>query len=177
MRVAAVQHDEDKTWSIAVINRDSRDVQVKLRVPGSSPPAVFRKYLYNPKHVPVTEDGDLQEPSAKLTLRDGVLADLLEAGSLAVYTTAYDDTPPALVHGLEVARIRDTRVVGESADANRLRWTPNTEPDLCYYRIYHHNVRIGSTIGNEFIDSGPGNDRPDGYAVVAVDRSGNASPS
>ena len=177
LRVAAVQHDEDKTWSIAIINRDSRDAQVKLRLPGSSQPAVFRKYLYDPKHVPVTEDGDLQAPSAKLTLRNGVLADILEAGSLAVYTTAYDDTPPAPVHGLEVARIRDTRLAGESADANRLRWTPNSEPDLCYYRIYHHNVRIGSTIANEFIDSGPGNNRPGGYSVVAVDRSGNASSS
>jgi len=175
LRVAALQHDQDKTWSIAVINRDSRDVAVKLTLTGASQPAVFRKYLYDPKHVPVTVDGDLQEPAGKLPLRDRVLVDTVEAGCLAVYTTAYDETPPSPVRGLEVTRIRDTRIPGEVADATRLRWTPNTEPDLCYYRLYHHGVRIGSTAATEFIDSGPGNSRPGGYSVVAVDRSGNAS--
>ena len=177
LRVVAIQHDEDKTWSIAVINRDTRAVPVKLVLPGSSQPGVFRKYEYDPKHVPVTEDGDLQAPSAKLRLHEGALADIVEAGTLAVYTTAYDDTPPASVRGLEVARVHDTRASGASAGASRLRWMPNTEPDLCYYRIYHHGSRIGSTVATEFIDAGPGNDRSDGYSVVAVDRSGNASSS
>lgn len=177
LRVLAIQHDQDKTWSIAIINRDSRDVPVKLLLPETTQAAVFRKYVYDPKHVPVTEDGDLQEPSAKGTLHNGVLADTLQAESLAVYTTAYDDTPPAPVRGLEVTRIRDTRSPGASAGASRLRWTPNTEPDLCYYRIYHRGVRIGSTVVTEFIDAGPGNDHSDGYSIVAVDRSANASSS
>jgi hypothetical protein len=146
-------------------------------LPGVSQPAVFRKYVFDPKHVPVTVDGDLQEPAAKIPLQDGVLADAVEAGCLAVYTTAYDDTPPAAVRGLEATRLRDTRIPGGAVDATRLRWTPNTEPDLCYYRVYHHGVRIGSTAASEFIDSGPGNGRPGGYSVVAVDRSGNASSS
>jgi hypothetical protein len=177
LRVAAIRHDEDKTWSIAVINRATREAPVKLMLPGASQPAVFRKYVYDPKHVPVTVDGDLQEPAAKIPLRDGVLADVVEAGCLAVYTTAYDDTPPAAVRGLEATRLRDTRIPGGAVEATRLRWTPNTEPDLCYYRVYHHGVRIGSTAASEFIDSGPGHDRPGGYSVVAVDRSGNASSS
>ena len=177
LRVVAVQHDDDKTWSIAVINRDTRDVPVKLVLPGSSQPGVFRKYEYDPKHIPVTEDGDLQAPSAKLPLHEGALADIVEAGTLAVYTTAYNDKPPAPVRGLEVIRIHDTRSPGGSAGASRLRWTANTDPDLCYYRIYHHGSRIGSTVASEFVDAGPGNDRPDGYSVVAVDRSGNASSS
>jgi len=104
-----------------------------------------------------------------------VLSDAVEGSSLAVYTTAYDDTPPAPVRGLEVTRIHDTRLAGEAVGATRLAWTPNSEPDLCYYRIYHHGVRIGSTAATEFLDSGPGNSRPGGYAVVAVGRSGNAS--
>jgi len=79
--------------------------------------------------------------------------------------------------GLETTRIRDTRIPGGAVEATRLRWTPNSEPDLCYYRVYHHGVRIGSTAATEFIDSGPANSRPGGYAVVAVDRSGNASSS
>ena len=177
LRVAAVQHDEDKTWSIAVINRQTQEAPVKLMLPGANQPAVFRKYVYDPKHVPVTVDGDLQEPAAKIPLRDGVLADAVEAGCLAVYTTAYDDTPPAAVRGLEATRLRDTRNLGGTFDATRLRWTPNTEPDVCYYRVYHHGVRIGSTVASEFIDSGIGHYRSGGYAVVAVDRLGNASSS
>ena len=175
LRVVALQHDEDKSWSIAVINRNTRNVPLKITLPGAGPTEAFRKYVYDPKHVPVTEDGDLQEPAGKISIHDGVLADTVEAGSLAVYTTAYRDTPPAAVRGLEVARIHDTRAPGSSAGSSRLRWTPNSETDLCYYRVYHHGVRIGSTIANEFIDSGPGSGHSDGYTVVAVDRSGNAS--
>ena len=48
---------------------------------------------------------------------------------------------------------------------------------LSHLGIFPHGVRIGSTIGTEFIDVGPGNDRRDGYSIVAVDRSGNASSS
>ena len=177
LRVAALQHDEGKTWAIAILNRDSRDAEIRLTGLGFKEALVFRKYLYDPKHVPTTEEGDLQEPAAKLPCREGALADTVETGSLAVYATAFDDTPPAAVRGLEVSRIRDTRVPGESADASRLRWTLNTEPDFCYYRVYHHGVRIGSTTTNEYIDSGPGHASPGGYSVVAVDRSGNASSS
>lgn len=175
LRVAALRRDEDKAWSIAVLNRNSQDVPFKLAIAGANQPAVFRKYLYDPQRVPVTVDGDLQEPAAKLPMREGTLADAVEAGSLAVYTTLYDDTPPAPVRGLEVTRIHDTRIPGEIAEATRLRWSPNSEPDLCYYRIFHHGARIGSTAATEYIDAGPDNSRPGGYAVVAVDRSGNAS--
>jgi hypothetical protein len=199
LRVAALRRKEDKTWSIAVLNRNSQEVPIRLTIAGASQPAVFRKYVYDPKRVPVTVDGDLeeiskanleregiqrvpvtvdgdlQEPSAKVPLREATLTDTVEATSLAVYTTHYDDTPPAPVRGLEVTRIHDTRIPGEIAEATRLRWTPNSEPDLCYYRVFHHGVRIGSTAATEFIDAGPDNSRPRGYAVVAVDRSGNAS--
>jgi len=49
---------------------------------------------------------------------------------------------------------RFLRTSGATASANRLRWTPSAEPDLCYYRIYHNGVRIGSTAVTEYIDSG-----------------------
>jgi len=177
LRVAALRHGGDTTWSIAVLNRNAQEVPLKVAVAGASGPAVFRKYVYDPKRVPVTVDGDLQEPTTKLLLREGAFADAVEAGSLAVYTTAYDDTPPGPVRGLEATRIRDTRIPGGAVEATRLTWTPNSEPDLCYYRVYHSDVRIGSTAATEFIDSGPGNSHPGGYRVVAVDRSGNAGPS
>jgi hypothetical protein len=177
LRVSAIRNTEDKSWSIAVINRNSQAIPIKIALSGSARPATFRKYVYDPKSVPVTVDGDLQDPSAKVECRDGVLSDAVDASSLAVYTTAYDETPPAAVRGLEVTRIRDARIPGGAVEANRLVWTPNSDPDLCYYRIYHHGVRVGSTAMTEFLDSGPGNARPGGYSVVAVDRSGNPSSS
>ena len=176
VRVAAIRNTEDKSWSIAVINRNLNAIPIRIALSASSQPATFRKYIYDPKAVPVTVDGDLQVHSAKIECRDGALSDTVEASSLALYTTAYDEAPPAPVRGLEITRIRDARIPGGSVEASRLVWTPNAEPDLCYYRIYHHGVRVGSTAMTEFLDEGPGNARPGGYAVVAVDRSGNASP-
>jgi hypothetical protein len=111
-----------------------------------------------------------------VTPSGGKLVDTVEAGTLAVYTTAYDDAAPAAVRGLEVQQIRDTRLTGATAGANRLTWTPSAESDLCYYRIYHNGVRIGSTAVVEYIDSGPMRNQSGPYAVVAVDRSGNPGP-
>ncbi|MGA2632294.1 MAG: hypothetical protein ABSG54_19030 [Terriglobia bacterium] len=175
LRAVALQHAETKTWSVAVLSRAAQDVAIKLSLGSAGPAMDFRKYLYDPRNVPVTEDGDLQEPEGKLALRDGQFTDTLRAGTLAVYTTAYDDAPPAPVRGLDIARIRDTRVPGSTADARRLRWTANTESDLCYYRVFHNGVRIASTVGTEFIDAGPTAEKPGKYSVVAVDRSGNHS--
>lgn len=176
IRVAALQHDDGNTWSIAVLNRQPQAARVSIRLGDLKSSAAFRKYVYDPRHVPVTEDGDLQEPEGKVTPDGGKLADAVEGGTLAIYTTAFDDAPPAAVTGLEVKRIQDTRLSGATASANRLRWTPSAEPDLCYYRIYHDGVRIGSTAVTEYIDSGPTQHQKGPYAVVAVDRSGNPGP-
>ena len=176
VRVAALQHDEGKTWSIAVLNRQSQAARISIRLGDLHDSRAFRKYLYDPSHIPMTDDGDLQEPEGKVTPSEGKLTDAIEAGTLAVYTTAYDDNTPAAVKGLEVKAIQDTRLSGATASANRLRWTPSAEPDLCYYRIYHNGVRIGSTAVTEYIDSGPDHHRKAPYAVVAVNRSGNPGP-
>lgn len=175
LRAAALRHEEDETWSIAVVNRDARDVPLTITLPGSSRKTAFRKYVYDTHNVPVTEDGDLQEPAGKVTLRGGRLSDTLKASSLTLYTTAYDDEPPSPVTGLEVKRIHDTRLAGWPAEANLVKWTPSAASDLCYYRVYHHGVRIGSTVANQFIDAGPTVGSKTGYSIVAVDRSGNAS--
>jgi hypothetical protein len=174
VRVAALRHDEDQTWSIAVLNRQSQPARVSLRLAALHDSKSFRKYVYDPRQVPVTDDGDLQAPEGKIAPRSGLLVDDVEPGTLAVYTTAYDETAPAEVRGLEVQRIQDTRYSGATASANRLRWTPSPEPDFCYYRIYHNGVRIGSTAVAEYIDAGPTQHDKGPYAVVAVDRSGNA---
>ncbi len=175
LRVAAVQHGADKTWSLAVLNRHPQAIPVTVRFEGLREPAAFRKYVYDPRRIPVMEDGDLQEPEGKVQSQDGRLRDTVEGGTLAVYTTAYDDVAPAPVKGLELTATRDTRLSGDTSEANRLKWTASPEPDICYYRIYHNGIRIGSTVETEFLDTGPTRPQRGPYSVVAVDRSGNAS--
>jgi hypothetical protein len=168
LHAAALQREADKAWSIAMINRETHAVAVAIGLT-EQPGKAFRRYVYDTGHVPVTEDGDLQEPSGRLAARDGELNDTVPANSLVVYTTAYDDDPPAAVQGLEVKRM------DKPGDAKRLTWQPNTDRDLCYYRIYHNNVRIGSTVATEFLVTGPDRWRSGPYSVVAVDTSGHAS--
>jgi hypothetical protein len=176
LRVAAVEREADGSWSLAVINRDSQDAPLSIKFP-KTPGKPFRKFVYDPANVPVTEDGDLQSPVGKVAMLDGSLSDTVKANSMAVYTTAYDDDPPAPVQGLEVKEVGATSSVkGMPGDAKRLTWRPNKEIDLCYYRIYHGGVRIASTVSTEFVDAGPTRSRPGEYTVVAVDTSGNASP-
>jgi hypothetical protein len=166
LRVAAIRHLDRDTWSIAVINRHTEPVKIALRVEEAPASADFRKYVYDPANVPKTEDGDLQEPSGKVAMQNGELEDTVGGSQMALYTTRYDNEPPAAVKGLKIVKIEDGR---------RLVWEPNTEPDLCYYRIFHNGVRIGSTITTEFVDSGPDRYKGQQYEVVAVDQSGNAS--
>ena len=78
-------------WSIAVINRNKQSTAVSIALP-KNPGKPFRKYVYDTAHVPVTEDGDLQEPAGKLG-QAAPLADTLPPESLVVYTTAYQDRP------------------------------------------------------------------------------------
>ena len=177
LRVAAVQHEDDKAWSVAVVNRDTHDVPLTISLAGSNSSRAFRKYVYDTRHIPVTEDGDLQGPEGKVALYRGKLSDTVRGSSLTVYTTAYDDEPPAPVTGMEVSRIYDTRLPGWPAEANLVKWNPSTDRDFCYYRVYHNGVRIGSTTTNEFIDAGPTVRSQSGYSIVVVDQSGNASRS
>lgn len=168
---AAVQRDSDGAWSIAVINRELHPSAVAISL-AASPGKPFRRYLYEVARVPVTEDGDLQEPSGRIAAREGELNDTIPANSMALYTTAYDDDPPAPVQGLEVRPV--SRSEGLPGDAKRLLWKANTESDLCYYRVYHNNVRVGSTVATEYVIAGPERWRAGPYTVVAVDTSGNA---
>lgn len=172
VHAAAVRRNSDGAWSVAVINRETHPMAVSIALAGD-PGKDFRKYVYDTAHVPVTDDGDLQEPSGRLAVKDGELNDTVPADSMVLYTTAYDDVPPAPVQGLEVQPAPRTQ--GMPGDAKRIAWKANTESDLCYYRIYHNNVRVGSTVATEFMIAGPERWRSGPYTVVAVDSSGNAS--
>jgi hypothetical protein len=177
LRVAAIKHHADGTWSIAVVNRNNSPVPVVLQIDGAKPAASFRKYVYDPNNIPSHPFGDLQGPSGKVAMKDGRLADTVGPMTLSVYTTAYDDDLPAPVQGLKV----------EAADgvARRLTWQPCAVPDLCYYRVFRSerpdfspDVRnqIGSTIATTFTDARAEPGKQYQYKVLAVDTSGNASP-
>jgi hypothetical protein len=176
LRVAAVQHQGAKTWSIAVVNRNTRAVPVAIAVEGASPSASFRKYVYDPNHVPFHPFGDLQDPAGKVAMRDGRLTDTVGPLTLTVYTTAYDDEPPAPVQGLKVEA---------RGDGNRdLSWQASSEKDLCYYRVFRSDradfapdvkTQIGSTIAAHFTDAKAEPGKEYHYKVLAVDTSGNAS--
>ncbi len=177
VRVAALQHHGTDTYSIAVVNRYQGDVPLSVRLEGTGAVGTFRKYVYDPQNVPFHPHGDLQGPARKVSMRDGRFADTVGAGTLVVYTTAYDDDPPAPVTGLKV----------EEADgAVRLTWRASPERDFCYYRVYCGGsadfeptveTQIGSTIATQFLHEGGRAGGRSHYRVIAVDRSGNASSS
>jgi hypothetical protein len=165
LRIAAIEQ-ENKSWSVAIVNRNRQQTSIVLSLPEKTPSITLRKYVYDPENLPKTEDGDLQEPSGRIHAPNGVFNDTLRGGTLTVYTTACDEVPPSPVKGLKVSNLPNAR---------KLSWTPNEDSDLCYYRIYHNNIRIGSTISTEYVDAGPARNRLGNYSVIAVDRSGNAS--
>ena len=171
LRVAALRHHNGQTCSIAIVSRKTVDLPVTIALDGESLNTEFRRYVYDPENVPYHPFGDLQEPAGKIAMEDGIINDAIAAGTLTVYTTAYDEKPPAAVKGLTVEK-------------NHLKWQANTEPDFCYYRIYRSTqadftpdaeTRIGSTVAIEFRDEEAGINGKYYYKIVAVDQSGNAS--
>ena len=176
LRVAAVQHQGTGTWSIAVVNRNARSVPLAIAIEGAAPTASFRKYVYDPNHVPQHPFGDLQDPSGKVAMKAGRLADTVGPLTLTVYTTAYDEEPPAPVQGLKV----ESRAGGK----RDVSWQASPEKDLCYYRVFRGEqadfapevkTQIGSTIATRFADDKAQPDKEYHYKVLAVDTSGNAS--
>lgn len=176
LRATAVQHQGSNTYSVAVVSRYRDEVRVVVSLDKRKPAAAFRKYVYDPTNVPQHPFGDLQAPTAKMAMQNGRLTDTLAPNTLTVYTTAYDEEPPAPVRGLRI---------GKTADGSpRLQWQANAEADLCYYRVFRGDRadfaltvqnQIGSTIAAEFVDETAEAGRDHHYKVLAVDQSGNAS--
>lgn len=171
VRVAAVRHQEDGSWSIAVVNRHKESVPISVVVEGMPVNAVFRKYFSSTTRDQFNPFGDMPGPDAKVGMSSGKLRDTVEPLSLTVYTTSYTDKSPA--------KVKDVRIL-QKAGKYQLVWEPNIESDFCYYRIYKSprpefsvglRNQIGSTIATEFdVD----HDRYV-YKVVAVNKSGNVS--
>lgn len=179
IRIAVVKNKENGSVSMAVINRNDLPTKIKINMgalPGDKP---FRKYLYDPENVPFNYFADLQGPSGKIALKNNNLQDVIPPQSLVVYTTCYDEQPPADIKGLQVERKKD-----EGRDRAFLTWEPNTEKDFCYYRIYRSEKpdveistrkEIGTTISNTFKDISVHGMPQYYYHIVAVDQSGNTS--
>ena len=179
IRASAVKNKENGSVSVAVINRNDHPAKINLNLGSLTVDKAFRKYLYDPKNVPFNYFGDLQDPCCKTPLKKNGISDIIPPHSLAVYTTSYDDDPPAGVSNLKIERIRE-----EGRNRALLTWDPNTENDLCYYRIYRSikptveiipQNEIGTTIANSFKDISVHNLPEYHYRVIAVDQSGNAS--
>ncbi|HEY3322723.1 MAG TPA: carbohydrate binding domain-containing protein [Planctomycetota bacterium] len=169
LRVAAVQHHGAKTISVAVINRYNAPAEVKVGVVPASLPAgteagttlKLRKYVYETAHVPQHPFGDMQAPAGQIEMKDGAFSDNVAPLSLSVYTSEYDDDPPAAV--------KDVKAEKNAEGKWRVSWSANTEADFCYYRVYRGETQMGSTVATEFTSEGEGQ-----YRVIAVDQSGNA---
>ena len=175
VRAGIAQHRETGRWSVAVINRADAEVPVELQLPEAAGDAVLRKYVYDVHAVPRTDDGDLQEPSGKVTLKAGRFADQVKGLSLTVYTGFYDDEAPAAVEELRAERVRYAPGGQQAMDAQRLTWKPSASSDVIYYRIFYDGQRIASTVSPEYVDGDVRRAVGHSYTVVAVDSSGNGS--
>jgi hypothetical protein len=179
LRIAALKNKDNGSISVAVVNRNNLPTKVSINMGALTGDKPFRRYLYDPENVPFNYFGDLQGPSGKISLKSNKLNDVIPPQSLVVYTTSYDDNPPADIKGLNVERRKD-----EGRDRAFLTWEANTEKDFCYYRIYRSEKpdveisprkEIGTTISNSFKDISVHGMPQYYYHVVAVDQSGNAS--
>ncbi|MBR9998522.1 MAG: hypothetical protein KFF73_06095 [Cyclobacteriaceae bacterium] len=179
LRVCAIKNLENGSHSVAIVNRNREPRYVKFEMNATSEEKPFRKYIYDPEDVPFNYFGDMQGPSKKVFLKDRAFSDSIPAYSLVVYTTFYDEEPPAPVKGLTIVRKEV-----DQREAEVLTWESNQEEDLCYYRIYRsidENVEIiprneiGTTVSNEYADKRIRNLPRFHYRVLAVDKSGNTS--
>jgi len=179
LRICAIKNFEDNSLSIGMVNRNDEDLIFKINTEEAFPETILRKYVYNPENPPFNYFGDLQQHSKIVELEDQQLTDTIDAYSVVVYTSCFDDQPPAPVAGLKVMAAKI-----ENRDRNILSWEPNSENDFCYYRIYRSGKenfdistdnQIATTISTEYIDRKVHNLPQYYYKVIAVDQSGNNS--
>jgi hypothetical protein len=172
LRATAVKNNADSNWTVVVVNCKTTDAPVTITFNGTVPAKPLRKFVYDPTKWPQNDFGDLQDFVKKVSVKGTSLTDVLAANTMALYTTEYDETPPAVVTGL-------TSNLG--IDTVHLSWNANKDSDFCYYRIYRGaksnfkpsaENQIASTIGNSYTDKGVSNFY---YKVLAVDKYGNVS--
>ena len=173
--------NRDGSISIAVVNRHTEPTPLKLKldlkhIEKQQP---LRVYEYDSQNVCVNEFGDLQDPSAILTLgNEGEIEYNLLPESLTILTTDYKTRQKA-IYAKKVTR-----------RGNLLTWLPVEDGEHCYYRVYRGKTadfkpslenQIASTVDTSLDfsaryldDAAILNVKGDYYKVLSVDRSGNA---
>jgi hypothetical protein len=175
LRAGLIQRRDSGQWSLAVINRSDAELPVSVITPAGD--VVLRKYVYEVRAVPQTDDGDLQAPSGTVAVKAGRFTDRVKGLSLTVYTGMYDNDPPAPIEQLRTERIKYAPGGQQEMEAQRLTWKPSASSDVIYYRIFYDGRRIGSTVSAEYVDGDVRRVAGHTYSVAAVDASGNASAS
>ena len=173
LHAAAIKNNSDGNWTVVVVNRKDTDAPVSIHFNGTVPTKPLRKFVYDPANWPQNDFGDLQEYVKKVSVSGTSMTDVIAANTMALYTTEYDETPPAAVTGLT-----PTSGIGTV----NLTWNANTESDICYYRIYRGETadfvpslanQIASTIATTFKYFN--NTSTSYFKISAVDKYGNAS--
>ena len=173
--------NRDGSISIAVVNRhtESTPLKLKLDLKHIEKQQPLRVYEYDSQNVCVNEFGDLQDPSAILTLgNEGEIEYNLLPESLTILTTDYKTRQKA-IYAKKVTR-----------RGNLLTWLPVEDGEHCYYRVYRGKTadfkpslenQIASTVDTSLDfsaryldDAAILNVEGDYYKVLSVDRSGNA---
>ena len=148
--------------AIAVVNRSKAATTIEVAMPAVDKP--LRRFSFDPARPPQHPFGDLPAPDGLLKVAEGRFSDRLPPSSVTVYTTLYDEDPPARVAGVTTATVDGRRVV---------RWTASADKDLAYYRVFAGGRQVGSTVATQ-LTLPAGADQP--LSVRAVDRSGNVGP-
>jgi len=179
VRITALLN-RDGSISIAVVNRHTEPTPLRLmlELKNIKRQQPLRVYEYDSRNVCINEFGDLQEPSAILSLSEkGQLEYTLLPESLTVFTTDYKTREKELFAKKVVRK------------GNLLSWQPVEDEDHCYYRVYRGAApdfrpspenQIASTVETSLDfdaryldDAAILNVRGDYYKVLSVDRSGN----
>ena len=160
---AACVRQKSGAVAIAVVNREPGNTPVKIEF-GGTLDKPLRKYLFDTAKPAQHPFGDLSAPDAVMPAKDGSLTDEIPPVSLVVYTTDYDDSAPA--------RVADVRIAKAAGGARIVSWAEARDADLCYFRIFSGKKQLGSTVACEFELPADASDAD--IRVVAVDTSGNA---
>jgi len=176
--------NRDGTVSIVAVNRNDKGIPFTVNLAKNQGKATlgqpyhhaqkvpFRVYQYDANHVPDNEFGDLPESVDEIQPNEnGVLTYTLPPQSMTVFSTDY--TTRGEVEAKNVVR-----------SGNFLRWSPVTDSEHCYYRVYRGETadfvpsrenQIASTIAEtlDFTapymeDSAILNVKGDYYKVISV---------
>jgi hypothetical protein len=173
---AAIQNNIDKTYAIAVINRNLTSRSLTINLEGSSYSGDVRVFEFNTADdFPLTVNGDLQRFKEQLSVDNGIFSTTIPPYAMLVITNEFDETLPAAVQNVFPL---------SSTGPATTTWSANSEPDLVYYKIYRGETadfepskekQIGSTIALSFRDNSFNDGQEYYYQVNAVDKYGNES--